>query len=133
MQQIKKVDFQGIEVRVIQIDGVTYIPGEDIGKMLGYEEPRVGVNKIFERHRYELELQSVDVKLTSTDGKRYSTRCYNETGAYLIAMFARTPKAREVRQWLAKLPKKVREFHSINEEEMKRIAEEAYKRGHEDG
>lgn len=130
---IKKVDFQGIEVRIIQVDGVAYIPGEDIGKMLGYEEPRDSVSKIFERHRDELELHSSTVKLTVEGVGLRKTRCYNETGAYLIAMFARTSKAREVRQWLAGLPKKIREFHSINEQEMKRIAEEAYRRGHLDG
>lgn len=129
---IKKVDFQGIEVRVIQVDGVTYIPGEDIGKMLGYEEPRRSVATLYKRYQEELEPHTGVITLMTPGGKQ-EVRCYNETGAYLIAMFARTPKAREVRQWLAELPKKVREFRSITEEEMKRIAEEAYRRGHEDG
>ena len=130
---IERLDFQGMEVRVIYVDGVAYIPGEDIGKMLGYENPRDSVSTIFTREKDELEPHSVTIKLIATDGKRYSTRCYNRTGAYLISMFARTPKAREMRRWLATLPEKIQEFRSLTEQEMKRIAEEAYKRGHADG
>ena len=129
---IKKVDFQGIEVRVIQVNGVAYIPGEDIGKMLGYEDASGAVRKIFMRHRDELELHSRAFQIGTPSGKQ-EVRCYNRTGAYLISMFARTPKAREMRRWLATLPEKIQEFRTLTEQEMKRIAEEAYKKGHEDG
>ena len=103
------VEFEGQPVRLIRIDGVNYIPAEDLGKILGFSEPQASVFKIFGRHREELEAHSTTVKLTALDGKLRDIRVFTEIGAYLVAMFARTPRAREVRLWLARLPQLVRE------------------------
>ena len=105
---VVQVEFAGVPVRVINIDGELYIPGEDIGRMLGYEEPGTAIRKIFNRRRDELELHSLPYQIGTGAGKR-EARIYTETGAYLIAMFARTARAKDVRRWLARLPKHLRE------------------------
>ncbi len=63
----------------------------------------IAINKIYERNRKELKHYSVDVKLTSTDGKAYSTRAFTREGALIVSMLARTSKAKAVRAWLARL------------------------------
>jgi len=106
-RDIRIVEFQDTPVRLIRIDGVNYIPAEDLGKILGLAEPRIAVNKIFNRHREELEPHAAVTNLV-TPGGTQETRLFTEIGAYLVAMFARTPRARKVRLWLAELPKKFR-------------------------
>jgi len=102
------VEFEGQPVRLIRIDGVNYIPAEDLGKILGFSEPRKSVLNIFARYREELEPHSGVINLV-TPGGTQEARVFTEIGAYLVAMFARTPRAREVRLWLARLPQLVRE------------------------
>lgn len=108
---IDTLRFHEVDVSIYEQQGQLWISGEDIGRCLSFSEPRKSIDKIYERHRNELELLSnviKDPKLTSTDGKSYERRVYNEQGAYIIAMFARTETAKEVRAWLASLPKKIR-------------------------
>ena len=106
-KEIRIVEFQGTPVRLVRIDGVNYIPAEDLGKILGFSEPRKSVLNIFARYREELEPHSGVINLV-TPGGTQEARVFTETGAYLVAMFARTPRAKEVRLWLAELPKKFR-------------------------
>jgi len=104
---VRVVKYQGMPVRVVVRENANYIPAEDLGEILGFSEPRKAVLKIFERNREELAPHSGIVKLTTPGGVQ-KTRVFTETGAYLVAMFARTPKAKEVRRWLAELPRMLR-------------------------
>lgn len=96
------------DIRYIEHEGQYWFTGEDIGTELGYEYPRESITKIFERNRGELEPFTVEVKLTSTDGKAYDTRVYNEEGVYIISMLARTDKARDFRVRVAGMLKALR-------------------------
>ena len=106
-KEIQVVEFQGTPVRLVRIDGVHYIPAEDLGRILGFSEPRKSVINIFNRYRDEIEPHTSVINLVTEAGHR-ETRVFTETGAYLVAMFARTPQAKEVRLWLAELPKRFR-------------------------
>lgn len=109
MTTLSPLSFEGRPVQAVERDGHILIPGEELGKLLGYPDPRDAVLKIYERNRDELESFSVTVKMTATDGKAYTTRVFSEAGSLLVAMHARTPKAAAVRAWLAELPQKSRE------------------------
>jgi len=104
---VRVVKYQGMSVRVVVRENANYIPAKDLGEILGFSEPRKAVLKIFERNREELAPHSGIVKLTTLGGVQ-KTRVFTETGAYLVAMFARTPKAKEMRRWLAELPRMLR-------------------------
>ncbi len=107
---VKVVDFHGQEVPVFEVNGELYLTGEDLGNMLGLVEPRIAVRKIFDRHREELSPHTCVTKLVSqVDHQQRYMRLYSEEGCYLIAMFARTETAKEVRRWLASLPRKIRQ------------------------
>jgi hypothetical protein len=47
-------------------------------------------------------------KLQAPDGKRYTTRVFNEDGIYEIAMLSESEKGREFRAWVRKLLKALR-------------------------
>lgn len=78
--------------QAVFIDGIPHITKQAIGEWLEYSEPRKNINKILERNIHIDEF-SVDVKLTSTDGKNYDTRVYHPMGFLLIVMESGQPKA----------------------------------------
>lgn len=85
-----------------------WLDAESIGKALGYVTPKESILKIYQRHQDELDNYSVKVKMTSTDGKAYNQRIFNEEGIYIISMLANTNKAKAFRAELAKYLKQKR-------------------------
>lgn len=71
-----------------------------IGKALGYHNPRIAIGKIHTAHRDRLDPLSVDTNLVSTDRKEYSTYIYNERGIFEICRWSRQPKANEFMDWV---------------------------------
>ena len=100
---VKYAFFNDDRVKVFVIEKQHYITGADLGRCLGYADPLMSINMIFGRHKDELEPHQVVVSLTTTGGLK-KTRVYSEVGCYLVSMFAKTQKAKDVRLWLASLP-----------------------------
>lgn len=81
-----------------------WITAEELGKHLGYEEPRKAVMKIYERYSQDFanKVDSIVVKLTTDsmtiDGKRNvrNTTVFSERGALKIIRHSETPKADEI-------------------------------------
>lgn len=73
---------------------------EQIGRALGYAEPRKAIQKIHERNKDRLDKFSVVTKLTTTDGKAYETYLYTAKGVYEICRFSRQPKADIFMDWV---------------------------------
>ena len=122
--------FEGQSVQVYEIEGQNYLTGEDLGRILGLAEPRKGANQIFNRNIEELRLYTIILKMkTQGDTQKRQVRLYSEVGAHIFAMFARTPKAEEVRLWLATLPKRAREMKAAVRERWEDAYEEAYLEG----
>ncbi|HBE44258.1 MAG TPA: hypothetical protein DDW17_02085 [Deltaproteobacteria bacterium] len=93
--------FQGNgEIRFHEIQGEFCLTAEDIGRGLGYEFPEESINKIAQRHVDEIEPYRLKVNLTFY---------YTEEGIYIISMLARTEKAKEFRQKVARLLKDIRQ------------------------
>lgn len=99
--------FNDQEIPVYEIDGRAHISGPDLGRILGYKSKN-SIANIHKRHADELEVHSRFVRLTTRDGRPRDARTYDEPGAYLVTMFADTPTAKDVRLWLARLPKLAR-------------------------
>lgn len=84
---------------------------------LGYKDER-SVHKIYERNKEEFSsMMSVVVNLT-TGIVEVPTRIFSLRGCHLIAMFARTPVAKQFRRWvldvLDKLAEEERALHGGN-------------------
>lgn len=71
-----------------------------LAKMLGYKNPKQ-IYTLYNQYRDELAVYSV-VCDSHTNPER-KVMCLNENGCYLVAMFARTEKAKEFRKALANL------------------------------
>lgn len=96
------------EKDIIMQDGIICMNAESIGRALGYSEPRIAINKIYNRNQDELDNYSVVTKMTSTDGKAYNQRVFTEEGIYIISMLANTDKAKAFRRELAAFLKQKR-------------------------
>lgn len=93
--------------------GNLYMTGEQIGRCLGYAEPRVEINKIHKRYKDRLDKYSVDTKLVSTDGKKYKRRLYSERGIYFIAMRSNTDKALDFQEAVTNVLEKLRKGYQV--------------------
>lgn len=84
----------------ITIDGIPHPTKIAIGEWLEYSYPREAINKIIERNPHLLHW-SVEVKLTSTDGKNYNTSVFHPIGFLLLVMESDQPKAHAMKQAVA--------------------------------
>jgi anti-repressor protein len=85
---------------------------EQLGRALGYNNPRESVNKLIQRHTYLLDREfSTGVNLTSVEGNREVARVvrvFLEDGIYEVAMLSKTEKALEFKGWAREVIKSIR-------------------------
>ena len=91
----KTVRFQDIELSVIDRDGTPWLTSPQIADALGARDRRA-VSDIHKRHRDEF----TDAMTAVVRHGRSRVRIFSPRGAHLIAMFARTPRAKAFRQWV---------------------------------
>ena len=89
------VRFEDTELSVIDRDGVPWLTGTQIAYALGTER-RSAVTDIHARHRDEF----TDAMTAVIRQGRARVRIFSPRGAHLIAMFARTPRAKAFRRWV---------------------------------
>ena len=74
-----------------------WITGEELGRHLGYSEPRIAISKIYKRHSQFFKEQ-VDIGVTNlvTPGGIQEVRIFSERGALKIIRYSNTEKADEI-------------------------------------
>jgi prophage antirepressor-like protein len=60
--------FDGIPINAIEHDGDLWMTGEDIGRALGYANPRMAIHKLYENNKEELDHYSTVVTLEVGSG-----------------------------------------------------------------
>ncbi|WP_404463092.1 hypothetical protein LG331_09945 [Vreelandella aquamarina] len=97
---MKPMVFEGTEIEMITRDGEVWARGAQIGYALGYRDESA-ISRIYARNKDEFsETMTCTVKLTDQHGQRKTTRIFSLRGAHLLAMFARTKKAKAFRRWV---------------------------------
>ena len=95
------VRFHDTELSIIDRDGVPWLTSADLGRALGYlSSDEVG--RLYRRNKDEFsDDMALTVKLTGR-GQVAPTnhRVFSPRGCHLIAMFARTDRAKEFRRWV---------------------------------
>lgn len=100
-KEINTFNWGGIALsQVVFIDGAPHPTRAAIGEWLEYEFPAQAMAKILERNPY-IDVHSVVVSLTTTDGKNYDTNVYHPIGFLLIVMESGQPKAQAMKQSVA--------------------------------
>lgn len=94
------VQFHEHKIELLRHNGQDYMTLSQIGRALEVRENN-GLSKIYNAHKEEFdEEMSCLIKQGRT-----RVRIFNREGAWLIGMFARTPKAAEFRRWVLKVLK----------------------------
>lgn len=94
------LSFHGAEVQGIVRNGDVWLGATQIGLALEYANPETAVTKIFNRHADEFAASMTKMVELVTAGGRQVVRMFSLRGAHLLAMFARTPVAKEFRRWV---------------------------------
>lgn len=93
--------FENTELSIIDRDGLPWVTSSDLSEALGYASTEQ-VGRLFRRNSDEFNSEmSQTVKLTGR-GQVAPTqhRLFSPRGAHLIAMLAKTPKAKAFRKWV---------------------------------
>lgn len=89
------VKFENKEFELVNVGGVPMMTATQIGSALNIIEKNGGA-KIYNRHADEFTPEMTRIIKQS----RTRVRVFNREGAWLIGMFARTPKAAAFRKWV---------------------------------
>lgn len=83
------------DVRIIR--NITYITSAQLAQALGYARPEA-VTKIYNRNKDEFTQEMSLAQIGQ--GGQLPARLFSLRGAHLVAMFARTPVAKDFRKWV---------------------------------
>ena len=106
MNIVAKSDFNFHGVTLNPVENVTgvWLTSADIAKALGYKSTK-SISNLFAQYEDEFSQGMTMVIESVTNGingstRRMKVRVFSLRGAHLIAMFARTPVAKEFRLWV---------------------------------
>lgn len=92
--------FHETQFNVISHHNAIYLTAVEIAQALGYKKPDA-VTQIYERNSDEFSVDMSETLNLSVSGNlTKAVRIFSLRGAHLIAMFARTPVAKEFRRWV---------------------------------
>lgn len=108
-------------------NGDLFMSSEQLGRALGYAEPRKSISNLVNRNEYLEEPEFSGVTVLMTPGGNQETRVFTEDGIYEVTMLAKTRKAREFRAWVRKILKSLRKGEAVlmSVDDAKRLRVEA--------
>jgi len=106
MNIVAKADlnFHGMNLAPVQNVTGIWLTSADVAKALGYKSTK-SISNLFTQYEDEFSQGMTMVIESMTNGlngskRRMKVRVFSLRGAHLIAMFARTPVAKEFRRWV---------------------------------
>ncbi len=109
----EKLTFEETEIRIIDHNDQPWLTAPEIAKALEYKKSS-RISEIYNRHKDEFtEDFSVILDLRTTAEIPNFTRVFSPRGCYLIAMFARTDKAKKFRKWVLDVLEKFTECNNF--------------------
>lgn len=106
MNIVAKTDFNFHGVNMMPVENVpgVWLTSSDVAKALGYKSTK-SISNLFTQYEDEFSPGMTMVIESMTNGingscRRLKVRVFSLRGAHLIAMFARTPVAKEFRRWV---------------------------------
>jgi hypothetical protein len=94
------LDFQGTNLDVVDHLSRPWLRLHQIGGALGYSSPEKTMSKLYTAHSDEFTDQMTAVVKLDTAGGRQDVRIFSLRGCHLLAMFARTERAKAFRAWV---------------------------------
>jgi len=86
-------DFEGNEVRTLEIDGKPYFVGKDVARILGYKNGSRDINAhVDEEDKLKYQI--------STAGQKREQTIINESGLYSLILSSKMPNAKRFKHWV---------------------------------
>lgn len=92
--------FNDVNLEVIERNNQLWVRGIRIGYALGYQNPAQAISKLYDTHADEFTEAMTAVVTLPTEGGPQNIRIFSLRGCHLLAMFARTPVAKQFRKWV---------------------------------
>lgn len=96
------------DISFIEVDGEIAMTAIELGRHLGYKDPKNAIYKLYTRYEDELAEFTGVVKLSTPSGTQ-KHRIFYEEGIYIVCMLAQTEKAKEFRRRVARLIRALRQ------------------------
>lgn len=96
------VQFNNHNIQIIERTNQLWLSSGDIALALGYEKTK-SITNLYNNHKEEFDGMTEVIDSVTSNSMSRRQRIFNREGAWLIGMFARTPKAAEFRKWVLKV------------------------------
>jgi hypothetical protein len=106
-----RLDFEGVEIRIIDCQGRPWVPQHDLTRALyglkggdtsvgALAGPSRSVNRLFNKNKDEFTDDMTALLTMETAGGPQQVRIYSARGCYLMGMLAKTETAKRFRRWV---------------------------------
>lgn len=92
--------FHGYPIEVIDHNNQPWLSAEQIGLAIGIKHARTSVLRSYSRHADEFTEKMTCVVNVTTQGQSRQIRIFSSRGAWMLAMWAQTERAKQFRQWV---------------------------------
>ncbi|SEA49984.1 Bro-N domain-containing protein [Variovorax sp. YR216] len=92
--------FENVDFDVVDIHNVPWLRGLQVASALGYLNPAADVTNLYTRNADEFSEDMTQILDLPTAGGIQPVRIFSPRGCYLLAMLARTERAKAFRQWV---------------------------------
>lgn len=100
---MNELTFKSQKIIPVIVNNLPYLTATQVGAALGYSRPDK-INSIYQSHRDEFTDTMTDTTETVLSGNlTTTTRIFSLRGCHLLAMFSKTPVAKEFRRWVLDL------------------------------
>lgn len=137
LELVKSFDFNGINCDIYSKDNEVFMTGEQLGRALGYNNPRISIGNIVNRNEYlkEQEFSTVIKMITPLEGTHkmgvpkniQNTRVFSEDGIYEVTMLSKTETGKKFRKVVRGIVKSLRKGENkiIKTSEYQKLTAEA--------
>ena len=94
MELLKELNYQGKEVRILELEGKPYFVGKDIAEILGYAKARNAIAKHVD------DEDKKDAPIQGTLGGTQQMTIINESGLYSLIFSSKLESARRFKRWI---------------------------------
>lgn len=95
MNEIQGFNFEGNQVRVIEIEGEPWFVGKDVASLLGYSNTRAALIK-----HVDEEDKNDGVMIRDSIGRNQTPTLINESGLYSLVLSSKLPSAKRFKRWV---------------------------------
>lgn len=92
--------FHGYPIEIIDHNNKPWLTAEQIGLAIGIKHARTSVLRSYSRHADEFTDKMTCVVNVTTQGQSRQVRIFSPRGAWMLAMWAQTERAKQFRQWV---------------------------------